>query len=149
MAANNEVGTLNPVAEIGALCGAGRPVPHGRRAGSKVLLELGDRGRARLDERPQALRPEGVGGVWVRSRPRVALAPILFGGGHERGLRPGTLNVPAIVGFGVAARASPPASASPRRRASPAPREARTGRFAARSRASFSTATPSTGCPAT
>src|SRR5690606_9202352 len=47
--------------------------------------------------------PKGVGALWIRRRPRVRLTPILDGGGHERGMRSGTINVPGVVGFGAAA----------------------------------------------
>lgn len=106
MAANNEVGTLNPVAEIAALCAA-RGVPFhtdAAQAFGKVPLDLGT-GAALASLSAHKLHgPKGIGALWVRSRPRVPLEPILFGGGHERGLRSGTLNVPAIVGLGAAAR---------------------------------------------
>src|SRR5690606_11671664 len=47
--------------------------------------------------------PKGVGALWIRRRPRVRLTPIMDGGGHERGMCSGTLNVPGVVGFGAAA----------------------------------------------
>lgn len=106
MAANNEVGTLNPVAEVAALCG-GRGIAFHTDAAQAF-------GRVPLDVRAgfalvslsahKLYGPKGVGALWVRGRPRVPLAPLLHGGGHERGLRSGTLNVPGIVGFGAAAR---------------------------------------------
>jgi len=106
MAANNEVGTLNPVAQIAALC-AGRGIPFhtdAAQAFGKVPLDLGTGAALASFSAHKLHGPKGIGALWVRSRPRVPLAPILFGGGHERGLRSGTLNVPAIVGFGAAAR---------------------------------------------
>ena len=106
MAANNEVGTLAPVAEIGALCAERGVLFHtdAAQAFGKVPLDLSS-GTALASLSAHKLHgPKGVGALWVRGRPRVPLAPILFGGGHERGLRSGTLNVPGIVGFGAAAR---------------------------------------------
>ncbi len=106
MAANNEVGTRNPVAEIGALC-AEKGVPFHADAAQAF-------GKVPFDVRPGVALaslsahklhgPKGVGALYVRARPRVPLSPIVHGGGHERGLRSGTLNVPGIVGFGAAVR---------------------------------------------
>lgn len=106
MAANNEVGTLNPLSEIGALCAERGVLFHtdAAQAFGKVPLDLGTGTALASTSAHKLYGPKGVGALWVRSKPRVALAPILFGGGHERGLRSGTLNVPAIVGFGAAAR---------------------------------------------
>ncbi len=106
MAANNEVGALNPFAEIGAFCAERGVLFHtdAAQAFGKVPLDLGTGAALASLSAHKLYGPKGVGALWVRSRPRVPLSPILFGGGHERGLRSGTLNVPAIVGFGVAAR---------------------------------------------
>jgi cysteine desulfurase len=106
MAANNEIGVLHPLAEVGAICHA-RGVPlftDAAQAAGKVPLDV-----ATLAVDLVALSahkmygPKGIGALYVRRRdPRVQLQPLVDGGGHERGLRSGTLNVPAIVGFGVA-----------------------------------------------
>ena len=106
MAANNEVGTSSPVALIGALCAERGVLFHtdAAQAFGKMPLDLGT-GTALASLSAHKLHgPKGAGALWIRSKPRVALVPVLFGGGHERGLRSGTLNVPAIVGFGAAAR---------------------------------------------
>ena len=106
MAANNEVGTRQPVAEIGALCAARDILFHcdAAQVGAYELLDA-ERDNVHLASLSahKAYGPKGVGALYVRSRrPRVRLAPILYGGGQERGLRPGTLNTPAIVGMGKA-----------------------------------------------
>jgi cysteine desulfurase len=109
MAANNEVGTLQPVAEVGALCrergivfhtdavqAVGR-VPVSAQAWNADLVSLSAH---------KMYGPKGVGALYVRRgrRPPLRLEPQMEGGGQERGLRSGTLNVPGIVGFGEAAR---------------------------------------------
>ena len=109
MAANNEIGTLNPVAEIGRLCKERGILFHtdAAQAFGKVPFDVERRrGRSRLRHGAQALRArrESARSTSVRSGPRVTLSPIVFGGGHERGLRSGTLDVPGIVGFGAAVR---------------------------------------------
>jgi len=108
MHANNEVGTLHPIGEIGAICRERGILFHTDAAQSA--------GKERLDVEEQSIDlltvsahkiygPKGVGFLWVRRRsPRVVLEPLLLGGGHEQGLRSGTLNVPGIVGMAAALR---------------------------------------------
>ncbi len=107
MLANNEIGTLQPVAEVGALCRARGIACHtdAAQAAGKIAV---DAGALQVDllslSAHKMYGPKGVGALYVRrGRPRLAIEPVLFGGGHERGLRPGTLPVPLIVGMGVAA----------------------------------------------
>jgi cysteine desulfurase len=106
MAANNEVGTRQPVGEIGALCAERDILFHcdAAQVGAYGVLDV-ERDNVHLASLSghKAYGPKGIGVLYVRSRrPRVRLAPVLFGGGQERGLRPGTLNTPAIVGMGEA-----------------------------------------------
>jgi cysteine desulfurase len=106
MFVNNEVGTIQPVAEIGkitrekgilfhcdAVQGIGK-LPFDVR---EMNIDLASLSAHKL------YGPKGVGALYVRRKPpRARIEPILFGGGHEKGLRSGTLNVPGIVGFGKA-----------------------------------------------
>lgn len=107
MAANNEIGTLAPIAEIGAIAREHAVLFHtdATQAAGYVPLDVQ---RMQIDLLSLAAHkmygPKGIGALYVRrSNPRVRLAPSLYGGGHERGMRSGTLNVPGIVGFGAAA----------------------------------------------
>ncbi|HTO93811.1 MAG TPA: cysteine desulfurase family protein, partial [Bacteroidota bacterium] len=107
MAANNEIGTIAPLAAIGAYCRERGVIFHtdATQAAGKVPIDMGALGIDLLSFSAHKLHgPKGVGALAVADRrPRVPLEPIMEGGGHEKGLRPGTLNVPAIAGFGVAA----------------------------------------------
>ncbi|HVR02591.1 MAG TPA: IscS subfamily cysteine desulfurase [Polyangia bacterium] len=106
MLANNEIGTVNPVAEIGAVVkergalfhidavqGVGK-VPFDVNAARADLVSLSAH---------KMYGPKGVGALYVRRKPRVRITALIDGGGHERGMRSGTLNVPGVVGFGKAA----------------------------------------------
>jgi cysteine desulfurase len=107
MAANNEIGVLQPIAAIGALARARGVAFHvdAAQAAGKVPLDVEAIGADLLSlSAHKFYGPKGVGALYVRRRGPVAdLPPLHHGGGHERGLRSGTLNVPGIVGCGMAA----------------------------------------------
>jgi cysteine desulfurase len=107
MHVNNEIGTINPINEIGAVVkskpgvlfhvdavqGVGK-VPFDVNAAKADLVSLSAH---------KMYGPKGIGALYVRRKPRVRITAMIDGGGHERGMRSGTLNVPGIVGFGAAA----------------------------------------------
>jgi cysteine desulfurase len=108
MLANNEIGVVQDVNAIGAAIKAKNP---------KTLFHIdGVQGAGKIPFDVEAAKadlvalsahkmygPKGIGALWVRRKPRVRIDPIIDGGGHERGMRSGTLPVPLIVGFGKAA----------------------------------------------
>jgi len=107
MAANNEIGTIQPIAEIAAVARRRGVLFHtdATQAFGKIPLDVEAMGIDLLSLSAHKIHgPKGVGALYVRGRsPRVRLAMQMHGGGHERGLRSGTLNVPGIVGLGAAA----------------------------------------------
>jgi cysteine desulfurase len=108
MLANNEIGVIQPIAEIGAAIKAKNPnvvfhcdavqgvgkIPFDVEAAKVDLVSISAH---------KMYGPKGVGALWVRRKPRIRIDPIIDGGGHERGMRSGTLAVPLLVGFGKAA----------------------------------------------
>ncbi|MDM9385036.1 IscS subfamily cysteine desulfurase [Chlorogloeopsis sp. ULAP01] len=106
MAANNEIGVLQPLAEIGAICRERDVIFHSDAAQAIAKIPL-DVQVMKIDlmslTAHKLYGPKGVGALYVRRRnPRVQIAPQQHGGGHERGMRSGTLYTPQIVGFGKA-----------------------------------------------
>ena len=106
MAANNEIGTLQPIAAIGALCHDRGVLFHtdAAQAIGKIPLNVQTMNIDLMSLTAHKMYgPKGVGALYVRRRnPRVMISPQLHGGGQERDLRSGTLNPPLIVGFGKA-----------------------------------------------
>jgi cysteine desulfurase len=106
MMANNEIGVVQPVAEIGKLCHERGILFHtdGVQAAGKIPIDVNTMSIDALSLSAHKLYgPKGVGALYVRRRnPRVQISSQIDGGGHERGMRSGTLNVPGIVGFGKA-----------------------------------------------
>ena len=106
MGGNNEIGTLNPLVEIGKITRKHGVFFHcdGTQAVGKIPIDVEKMNIDLLAFTAHKLYgPKGVGALYVRrKRPRVRVSPVMFGGGHERGMRSGTLNVPGIVGFAKA-----------------------------------------------
>ncbi|MBI2804393.1 MAG: IscS subfamily cysteine desulfurase [Planctomycetes bacterium] len=105
MLANNEVGTLQPLVEIGKICRARKVLLHtdATQAVGKVPVDVGALNVDLLSLSAHKMYgPKGIGALYVRRG--VRLEPILDGGGHERGMRSGTLAVPLIVGLGATCR---------------------------------------------
>jgi len=105
MAVNNEIGVIQPIAKIGAICRERDVFFHTDAAQAAARLPL-DVENAKIDlmslSGHKVYAPMGIGALYVRRRPRVRLQPLFSGGQQEQGLRPGTLAAPLCVGFGLA-----------------------------------------------
>ena len=108
MAANNEIGTVQPLEELGRVVNEAGALLHcdAAQAAGKIELDVERSGLSMLSiSGHKFCAPKGVGALYRRKRGnRVRLDPLALGGGQEEGLRPGTLNVPGIVGLGEACR---------------------------------------------
>ncbi|MBF0311139.1 MAG: IscS subfamily cysteine desulfurase [Magnetococcales bacterium] len=105
MAVNNEIGVIQPLREIGTLCRQRQVLFHcdGAQGVGKIPLDVEEMHIDLLSISGHKIYgPKGIGALYVRRRPRVRIKPILHGGGHERGMRSGTLSTPLIVGLGEA-----------------------------------------------
>ncbi|KAI8992051.1 cysteine desulfurase [Mycotypha africana] len=107
MAVNNEIGIMQPIAEIGKLCRSKKVFFHTdcAQAAGKVPLDVNAMNIDLMSISGHKLYgPKGIGAVYIRRRPRVRLEPVQSGGGQERGLRSGTVPAPLVVGFGEACK---------------------------------------------
>ncbi|HEX9647059.1 MAG TPA: IscS subfamily cysteine desulfurase [Alphaproteobacteria bacterium] len=107
MGVNNEIGVIQPLAEVGRICAERGAFFHTdcAQAVGKIALDVTEMGIDLMSISGHKLYgPKGIGALYVRRRPRVRLEPLIDGGGQERGLRSGTLPAPLCVGFGAACR---------------------------------------------
>jgi len=107
MAVNNEIGVIQDLAAIGTIAKEAGALFHtdAAQAAGRIPLDVAEiRADLMSLSGHKIYGPKGIGALYVRRRPRVRLAPLLSGGGQERGLRSGTLPAPLVVGFGEAAR---------------------------------------------
>jgi cysteine desulfurase len=107
MSANNEIGVIQPIAEIGAICRERKVFFHtdAAQAVGKIPLDVEAMNIDLMSISGHKLYgPKGIGALYVRRRPRVRLEALISGGGQERGMRSGTLPTPLCVGFGEACR---------------------------------------------
>ena len=107
MTVNNEIGVIQPVKEIGAMCRKNKVFFHtdGAQAVGKIPIDVNDWNVDLMSISGHKIyAPKGVGACYVRRRPRVRLDPLISGGGQERGLRSGTLPPHLVVAFGEACR---------------------------------------------
>ncbi|MBO6519905.1 MAG: IscS subfamily cysteine desulfurase [Rhodospirillales bacterium] len=106
MQVNNEIGTIQPVAEIGAICREAGVYFHtdAAQASGKAKIDVVEMNADLLSLSAHKMYgPMGIGALYVRRKPRVRLEPLMDGGGQERTMRSGTLPAPLVVGFGKAA----------------------------------------------
>lgn len=104
---NNEIGTINPMGELAALAKENKIYLHtdATQAAGKIPMNVTEMGIDLMSFSAHKIYgPKGVGALYIRGKdPKVQLDPFIYGGGQERGLRSGTVNVPGVVGFGKAA----------------------------------------------
>lgn len=106
IAANNEIGTINNISEIGNLCRNNNILFHtdATQAVGKIKIDVKEMNIEFMSFSSHKIYgPKGVGALFIRKGSEDKILPLMFGGGQEKGIRPGTLNTPAIVGFGKAA----------------------------------------------
>lgn len=107
MAVHNEIGVIQPLAEIGAICRKHKVFFHtdAAQAFGKIPLDVEAMNIDLMSISGHKIYgPKGIGAIYIRRKPRIRLVPIINGGGQERGFRSGTLPTPLVVGLGEAAR---------------------------------------------
>lgn len=107
MAANNEIGVVNDLESIGNICSEKNVILHtdASQAMGKIPIDVS---KMKIDllsfSGHKFYAPKGIGGLFIRKKkPQIRITPFIFGGGQEKGIRPGTLNIPSVVGLGKAA----------------------------------------------
>lgn len=106
MAVNNEIGVIQPIKEIGAICRKKGVFFHtdAAQAFGKIPLDVNDMNIDLMSISGHKIYgPKGIGAIYIRRKPRVRIKPIFSGGGQERGIRSGTVPTPLVVGLGKAA----------------------------------------------